>query len=480
MNRGADILFMDNFERLGVTADWQKVLPGMVYVDLQENKSRKEIFNAYNNGASLIFTTQNITNPELPVIKVNNVYETMLLMLNKRFNSPQDKVKLVAISGSNDKDIVLDLLHKILGKEDKALSLKEKLDFYNYFNALNSMTIEDMYQRLNKIVSTGEHFMPLIVDYKLKYFKFINNFKFDCALITGVNNFDIGDQNSVLGSIRGFVSQIPDSKPIIFNNDDDMVLKALVGSKNTVITYGLNKKAAVTATSIDINQQTTFNYCLQRSFTTNNGNTVEPFEMPISMNILGSRSIYNALAVITCALYYDADIEHIKTTLNGYLAPDRRFEISDIQGVTILDNYCSNIGDLDKTLEGIQLLNYNKLRLVLGLTKNENEQNVKDLIKVMSQWSGILSIDEVILCGCLDINDKVIPLSINDIRRLKKSLNSFVQIKYFDKLQDAIENIAMNLHTGEMIVLAGGEEMNGAKALLEYQATQENIKKAYH
>jgi UDP-N-acetylmuramoyl-L-alanyl-D-glutamate--2,6-diaminopimelate ligase len=480
MNRGADILFMDNFERLGVTADWQKVLPGMVYVDLQENKSRKEIFNAYNNGASLIFTTQNITNPELPVIKVSNVYETMLLMLNKYFNSPQDKLKLVAISGSNDKDIVLDLLHKILGKEDKALSLKEKLDFYNYFNALNNMTIEDMYQRLSKIVSTGEHFMPLIVDYKLKYFKFINNFKFDCALITGVNSFDIGDQNSVLGSIRSFVSQIPDSKPIIFNNDDDMVLKALAGSKNTVITYGLNKKAAVTATSIDINQQTTFNYCLQRSFTTNNGNTVEPFEMPISMNILGSRSIYNALAVITCALYYDADIEHIKTTLNGYLAPDRRFEISDIQGVTILDNYCSNIGDLDKTLEGIQLLNYNKLRLVLGLTKNENEQNVKDLIKVMSQWSGILSIDEVILCGCLDINDKVIPLSINDIRRLKKSLNSFVQIKYFDKLQDAIENIAMNLHTGEMIVLAGGEEMNGAKALLEYQATQENIKKAYH
>ena len=65
---GADSLFMDNFERFGVTADWQKVLPGMVYVDLQENKSRKGIMNAYHNGAALIFTTQNITNPELPVI----------------------------------------------------------------------------------------------------------------------------------------------------------------------------------------------------------------------------------------------------------------------------------------------------------------------------------------------------------------------------------------------------------------------------
>lgn len=473
-------MFMDNFERIGVTADWQKVLPGMVYVDLQENKSRKELLNAYNNGASVIFTTQNITNPELPVIKVNNVYETMLLMLNKYFHNPQDKVKLVAISGSNDKDIVLDLLHKVLGKKDKALSSNEKNDFYNYFNSLNSMTIEDMYERLNKIVSTGEHFMPLIVDYKLKYFKFINSFKFDCALITGVNNFDVGDQNYVLESIRGFVSQIPDNKPIILNNDDDMVLKALAGSKNTiVITYGLNKKSAVTATSIDVNQQTTFNYCLQRSFTTNNGNRVEPFEMPISMNILGSRSIYNALAVITCALYYDVDIELIKTTLVSYVAPSRRFEISDIQGVTVLDNYCSSIGELDKTLEGIQLLNYNKLRLVLAVNKNESEQSIEDLIKLMSQWCSILGIDEVILCGCLDINSKVIPLSINDVRRLKKALNSFVQIKYFDKLQDAIENIVVSVNEGEMLILAGGEEMNSAKSLFEYQIKQENIKKAF-
>lgn len=473
-------MFMDSFERFGVTADWQKVLPGMVYVDLQENKSKKEILNAYNNGASVIFTTQNITNPELPVIKVNNVYETMLLMLNKHFNSPQDKVKLVAISGSNDKDIVLDLLHKILCKESQAMSLNEKNDFYNYFSSLNNMTIEDMYQRINKIVSTGERFMPLIVDYKLKYFKFINTFKFDCALITGVNSFDVGDQNYVLDSIRGFVSQIPDNKPIIFNNDDDLVLKALSDSKNTiVITYGLNKKAAVTATSIDVNQQTTFNYCLQRSFTTNSGNRVEPFEMPITMNILGSRSIYNALAVITCALYYDVDIEHIKATLIGYVAPSRRFEISAIQGVTVLDNYCSSIGELDKTLEGIQLLNYNKIRLILSVYKNESEQSIGDLVKLMTQWSSIIGMDEVILCGCLDINGKVIPLSINDVRRIKKALNSIVKIKYFDMLQDAIENIVLSMNEGEMFILAGGEEMNSAKTLLENQIKREQIKKAF-
>lgn len=472
---------MDNFERFGVTADWKKVLPGMVYVDLQESKSRKEIYNAYHNGASLIFTTQNISNPELPVIKVNNVYETMLLMLNNHFHSPQDKVKLIAISGSDDKDIVLDLLHNVMGEKSEKLNLKSENGFSDYFNSLNSMTIEDMYEYLNKIASLGEHIMPIIVDYKLKYFKFINSFKFDCALITGVNSVDVGDKNYVLSSIRSFVSQIPQNKPIIVNNDDDMMLKALEGGKNAiVITYGLNKKAAVTATSIDVNQQTTFNYCLQRSFKTNSGILIEPCEMPITMNLLGSRSIYNALAVITCALYYDADFDYIKTALQSYIAPYRRFELSVIQGITVLDNYCSSAGELDKTLEGIQLLNYNKLRLLLAANKNESSDYVDNTVKVVCQWGSILGMEEVVICGCLDINNILEPLSINDIRKLKKALKGLVQVKYIEKLQDAIEYISLRVKESDMLVLAGGEEMNNAKMLLGEQLKMNKAIKALH
>jgi UDP-N-acetylmuramoyl-L-alanyl-D-glutamate--2,6-diaminopimelate ligase len=463
-------MFTDNFEKFGVTADSKKVLPGMVYVDLQENKSRKEIYNAFNNGASMIFTTQNISNPELPVIKVNNVYETMLLLLNKYFNSPQNKVKLVAVSGSNDKDIILDLLYKTLGEKGRKYNKNEEKEFVSYFSSLNSMTIEDMYEHLDKVASVGEHFMPIIVDYKLKYFRFINSFKFDCALISGVNSLDNGDQNYVFESIRSFVSQIPDNRPIIVNNEDDIVLKALEASKNTiVITYGLSKKSTVTATSIDVNQQTTFNYCLQRSFTTDRGNLIEPFEMPISINMYGSRCVQNALAVITCALYYDIDIEHIKTSLLSYTLPSRRYEISDVKGITVLDNYCSSAEDLDKTLEGLQLLNYSKLGLLVSVNKNENWQDRESIIEVLKQWSSIIGIKEVVLCGCIDINEKIAPLSINDIRRFKKSLNDLVEIRYFDKLQNAIEYITANIKDGDLLVLAGGDEMNSAKTLLGHQ-----------
>lgn len=463
-------MFVDNFEKFGVTADSKKVLPGMVYVDLQDGKSRKEIYQAFNNGASVIFTTQNISNPELPVIKVNNVYETMLLLLNKHFQSPQNKVKLVAVSGSNDKDIVMDLLYNILGEKRLEFKHDEERGFVHHFNALNNMTIEEIYEYINKLAASGEHFMPIVVDYKLKYFRFINSFHFDSALITGVNSLDVSDRNYVLGGIRSFIMQIPENKPIIVNVDDDMVLKALEASKNTiVISYGLNKKAAVTATSIDVNQQTTFNYCLQRSIKTNSGKLLEPFEMPITMNMLGSRSIHNALAVITCALYYDIEIEHIKGALKSYVTPSRRFEISSWRGIALLDHYCSSAGELDKTLESLQMFNYSKLKLLIAVNKDEGWYNIDGISKVLGQWSDILKINEVVLCGCLDMNHQLKPLSINDIRKLKKIFDSTMSLKYFDKLHDASEYISNNASEGDLIVLAGGDEMNSAKSLLDKQ-----------
>jgi|GEM_PF-756663 len=474
-------MFVDNFEKFGVTADCKKVLPGMVYVDLQDGKSRKEIVQAYKNGASVIFTTQNISNPELPVIKVNNVYETMLLMLNKHFQNPQNKVKLLAVSGSNDKDIVMDLLHNILEEKNKGMNPDEGKDFIHYFNSLNAMSIEDIYEYIDKVASIGEHFLPIVVDYKLKYFRFINSFKFDTALITGVNSLDVGDRNSVLGGIRSFISHIPENKPIIVNVDDDMVLQALEASKNTiVITYGLNKKAAVTATSIDVNQQTTFNFCLQRSFFTNSGKLLEPFEMPITINMLGCRSIHNALAVITCGLYYDVEIEHIKAALKSYVSPGRRFEISSKQGITILDNYCSSAGELDRTFEGMQLLNYNRLTLLLAINKGEGWRNIDSMIQVLSQWNDILKFHEVVLCGCIDMNEHIVPLPISDIRKLKKALSQVLPLKYYEKLKDAIEYVHAGTEDGDMLVLAGAEELNQARAMLEQQQKRKDSYKSLH
>lgn len=456
-------MFLDSFEKLGVTADSSKVLPGMVYVDLLESKSRKEIYHAYKNGASVIYTTQNISDPELPVIKVNDVQETMRLLLDNYFRKPQNKIKLVAVSGSSDKNVVMDLLYKML--------CRGEADYEKYLNSIKNMDIEDMYEYISNLAAEGDLILPLMIDYKLKYFKFIRGFSFDCALITDVTSIDVKDQNYVLNGISSFAARISPNRPIIINNDDPMLLKAIEANKNTIlISYGLNKKAAVTATSIEVNLQTHFNYCLQRSFTTNSGQLLEPFEMPVTMNMLDSRSLYNALGVITCALYYDVDIERIQETLKAYRPPQRRFELTVYGAATILDNCCSSAEELDKLLEAAQGLNYQKMKLMISVNRSEEAFSLENILKVLNQWSDVLSISDVVFCGCTDINDKLQPLTLHEIRHLNKVMNSIMKTKYFDKLGEAAEFMRKKLEPGDLLILAGGDEMNTSRSMVTSQS----------
>ena len=47
-----------------ITTDSDSVTPGMIYVDIN-TKNRKDIYKAYKNGASIIVTNKDTTNPNI-------------------------------------------------------------------------------------------------------------------------------------------------------------------------------------------------------------------------------------------------------------------------------------------------------------------------------------------------------------------------------------------------------------------------------
>lgn len=67
------------------------------------------------------------------------------------------------------------------------------------------------------------------------------------------------------------------------------------------ITYGLNGKTTVTASSIDDIDGICFSYCLQRSIVTSTGNLIQPFEKPIK-TIGEYDNISFLLAAYTCII----------------------------------------------------------------------------------------------------------------------------------------------------------------------------------
>jgi UDP-N-acetylmuramoyl-L-alanyl-D-glutamate--2,6-diaminopimelate ligase len=425
-------MYVDSSGNIGVTADPQKVRPGMIYVDLSSRRNRRQIYEAYVNGASLIFTPHNISNPDLPVIKVKNPQDTLYMLFNGLFGKQEEQQsKLIGILGDSDKSVLVELIQGIL-------------------HGVN--------------ISGGMNAIPVTIDTN-SYNLFHMDMGLDSAILT-----DRGYLDGNCGSKpeADFFINLLKKKTIIVNNDEPYAIKAVEDCKEIMqITYGLNKKAAVTASSIDIGETTCFNYCVQRSFQTKSGKWVEPFDIPVHFNAMGSHNIYNALAAITCGLYYDVEITDIKNSVEGYKAPARHFQKIYDGDFTIIDNYCNSLQDYTAAFESLQILSYENLMLIISLSYNSNLDYHEEKARLITEWVRMLKCKEVILTSCMDGDARVGELPLKSMRIYKKVFKeNDTPFRYYHLLQHSIERSLSVLKKRDLLVMLGSDEMNMANRLL--------------
>lgn len=104
--------------------------------------------------------------------------------------------------------------------------------------------------------------------------KSISNIKFNVIIQTFIDNSDD------IKTGQDIISCIDDGGYYIFN-PDSMLNINFQCDRIYPITYGLNGKTTVTASSIDDIDGLCFSYCLQRSIVTVAGNLIQPFEKPL-------------------------------------------------------------------------------------------------------------------------------------------------------------------------------------------------------
>ncbi|MDD2481211.1 MAG: hypothetical protein WCY24_04540 [Lutispora sp.] len=291
----------------GFTSNPLNVKSGMIYIDL-DSKNRSNIYNAYNNGASQIITNKSISDPSIPIIVVKDIEAAYLALLNLAYEKPLEKINFVGIYGDNRGDLVTRMLDAIFACYFSQPAIKKELTNFTY--ALVSEKLKSIAEKFFYYIllclSNNTSIIPLNYSIDLVRFESLIKPRYDCNILI--------DECQTTDNI---IYNNNSSKPFIINIDEPNILQVInVENENIVITYGLNKKAAVTATSIEYDEITKFNYCLQRTFYSKSGRIVEPFEVPISLKGLGINKIYSALASISCALYYDIDLSCIKRALD--------------------------------------------------------------------------------------------------------------------------------------------------------------------
>lgn len=458
-------MYVDRMGNLSVTSDPQKVRPGMIYVDLSNRRNREQIYEAYFNGATLIFTPYNISDPDLPVIKVKSPQDTLYMLLDRFLGKQEHHAKLIGVLGESDRSVLVELIQNILYRRNDG----ELINSWSKRRGIkeNQHGIEDFFTSFMDMYKAGMDIIPIAIDTNASNLLYFGNIGLDCAILTdrGCMESSYGNQPAV-----DFFTRLSEEKAIIINNDENHIIKAENGRKTKAITYGLNKKAAVTASSIFVDDVTCFNYCVQKSFQTSSGERIEPFEIPVRLNALGSHNIYNALAAITCGLYYGAEVTSIKDAVESYKAPARHFQRIYDGDFSIIDNYCSSINDYAEAFESMQILSYENLILIISVSQDSNLSFHGEKALLITEWIRILKCKEVILTSCMDGDSHIGELPLRTMRIYKKifKLND-ISFRYYHLLQHALQRGLAGLRKRDLLVMLGSDEMNIAHRILKRQ-----------
>jgi UDP-N-acetylmuramoyl-tripeptide--D-alanyl-D-alanine ligase len=335
----------------------------------------------------------------------------------------QLKTKIVAITGSNGKTTTKEMLASILKEQFSTLATQGNLN--------NDIGVPLTLFQLNEkhqyaVIEMGAN--------HLKEIGYLTNIaKPQVAVITNCSPAHLEGFGSIEGvaQTKGEIYQGLSNEGIAIINVDDSFSNYWKGlnHEHSILTFGLEKPANITAKNIQYQGLTTH-------FTL----TTPTEEIEIKLNVAGKHNLMNALAASSCAIALKLDLNTIKQGLEKMQAVNGRLQsVSGIRNVTILnDTYNANPASLKAALQVLE--NCQTPRWVALGNMLELGENAALFHREAGQFAKQIGIDCLVATG---------ELSKNAVEGFGK--NGF----YFEKQEDLIAFLKEHLPESATLLVKG-------------------------
>ncbi len=336
-----------------------KVKPGYMFFDTKGGKrGQRNIARAIQNGAAAIVVSKKNFDQHLfedekapaAVITVSDVWEAIWVVA-KLFRDLHH-IPVVGVTGSSGKTTTTHMIASIFSRRWKTHKTKGNLNLPEYLPA-QIMRLQYGYQAA--VFEIGMHrrgqvgWQSSIIQPEV-------------GIITNIGIAHVeylGNLEQIILEKSDIIKGMPEHGCLVLNADSPATKQIdLSGFKGKIAYFGLNNKADYTASEIMIRRRGTF-------FKAAIDGKQHYFFIPV----YGRHNVYNALAAIAAARYYNFDIDTIKAGLAGFSQPKMRLQILPglRQSVLIDDTYNANPDSIIAGLEVLKELSGKKTSVaVLG------------------------------------------------------------------------------------------------------------------
>lgn len=284
-------------------------------------------------------------NTEIPIIKVENTYDSLLRIasyLRSKYNIP-----LIAVTGSNGKTTTKELIYNILSTK------------YNVLKSINSnnnhigvpLTLFELKPEHEIVV------LELGMNHLGEIRKLSNVCKPNVAVITNIGTAHIGNLGSKKKIFKAKMEILKGmNKGYLVINGDDKYLKKIKSRKHIIYRCGFKVNNQIYAYNI----KTTINKSVFDI-------KVLDENYKLTFNVPSKHLITNVLLAIQVGLLFKINIKDIVKVIEEYQPLDKRMNIIKLKrnNVMIADCYNSSYESLIGVLELIKKIPTNKV-IILG------------------------------------------------------------------------------------------------------------------
>lgn len=434
----------------GIAYDPLRIEPGFIFVAIniytQLDKieipdGHVKIADAIKNGAIAVIYQNDVSIPSVVRVKVPDSRFALAVLADAFYEHPSQKLKLLALTGTNGKTTTTHIVESILIQNYKIGligTLYYKLQGVIHLSKDTTPEPPDLQSILKKMADRNFDFCVLEASSHGIELHRLAGCQFQAAAFTNLTQ-DHLDFHKTMDAyrqtkLRLFEWLAPDTHAVI-NIDDPSGKYFIAATAAKVLTYGLQQPADLTAKDIKYGIQGT-EYTL-----------VTPIgEVPVRTGLIGKFNLYNALAAVGVALSQGATLAEIKSGLERKIVVAGRFEqVNKGQKFSVVVDYAHTPDGLENVLSLARGLKPKQLITVFGCGGDRDKEKRPIMGQIADQYS-----DRIIVTADNPRNE--------DPAQISKEILTGIQHKPVQVILDRREAITKALEMaseGDIVMLCG-------------------------
>ncbi|MFH0855722.1 MAG: UDP-N-acetylmuramoyl-L-alanyl-D-glutamate--2,6-diaminopimelate ligase [Candidatus Omnitrophota bacterium] len=432
----------------GISSDSKRIKRGFVFVAVKGAKKdgSKFIDEALAKGAKFIVCDSKDgpgrANPEV-FIRVNNTRLALGNLAASFYKNPSVKTKVIGVTGTNGKTTVTYLLEALLKEAGLSPAVIGTVN-YRFKGVVKpaknttpgSLELQSM---LSEMVKRGIDYVVMEASSHALEQDRVGRIDFHSAIFTNLAQDHLDYHKTLANYFQAKAKLFKGISPgsfVVINNDDKHSSKLKKITPAKIITYGINKKADVTARDIRFGPgYTEFNLCLRRSKTR------------LKTKLIGRHNVYNMLAASAWAIKEGLSLEIIRSAFEKFSSVPGRLERIDSEkgGFCVFVDYAHTEDALKEALGALRQLSPERIITVFGCGGERDKLKRPKMGKVVSRLSDFAIVT----------SDNPRSEDPSDIARdIKKGILNDNYCVILDR-QKAIREALSMAKPGDIVLLAG-------------------------